>query len=207
MSYLKSFLVLMLGALLALFVTLNTPAVAQEYSEQDLTVQKAVMMAQRMSDVLKNEIRFPLQIVVVERQDESPFVAVVSKEKECLLVVNSKYSAWKNWQVFREAAGMGEMDSFRFAALHELGHCQNRLGRPAGEAVIPPGPQSELNSDLYAVRKVEQMYGVGRGRELALQVIQGRKLYAGWSRTYDIADRLQTELRDLITLKVTASAS
>jgi hypothetical protein len=206
MSFLKSFTVLFLGALLALFVGMNKSAVAQEVSDQDLMIRKAVLMAQRMGDVLKSEIRFPMQIVVVERQDESPFVAVVSKEKECLLVVNSKPSAWKNWQVFREAAGMNEMDSFRFAALHELGHCQNRLGRPDGEAVIPPGPQSELNSDLYAVRKVEQMYGVGRGRALAMQVIQGRKLYAGWSRTYDIADRLQTELQDLIALKVTASA-
>ena len=206
MVYFKSLLVLFFGAMLAVVSTFHTPAMADDDLDSSLTVRKAELMAHQMLAQLVNEVSFPVEVAVVQRQDESPFVSVVSAQQVCLLVINTKPSAWKNWQVFREAAGMNEMDSFRFASLHELGHCQNRLGRATGEAVIPPGASSELNSDVYAVRKIEQLYGQERSRNIALQVIKGRKLYSGWSRTYDIASRLQVELHDLITFK-TASAS
>jgi len=174
---------------------------AQTDPMQDPDVKLAKLLAMHAVGSLSSELHYPVLVKVVQRSDLSPLLSVVSSQRECLLVVNTNPPAWSAWERFRNVSGMTEIQSLMFAALHEIGHCENRLGREDSSAVIPPGPESELNADLYAVEKFKELYGPEMARDLADHLVQGRQKYGSswfYSASHDIARQLRNALSELL---------
>lgn len=165
-----------------------------EWSSENI-LSRAEAVARMSVESLRHEFEFPVEVHVVFRKDHSPMVSLVSSRNVCLLVVNSNPAAWTAWEQFIDKANMSEQQSLLFASLHELGHCQNRLGSKSVTEIIPPGPLSEMNADLYALKKVGQLYGTDKQKLLAVKVIQGRRTFSSSSRSHDIGNILEQAIK------------
>lgn len=195
MALLRCVFTLVLGA----FSAIHVHATSDPQTDDEILL--ATTVAHQAVESLKGQARFPILVKVVNRVENSPLLSVVSSRKECLLVINTNPGAWGAWEEFRRVSRMTQPESLLFAAFHEIGHCQNRLNPQEGASPLPPGPDSELNADLYAVDMVKSMQGVPAARSLADHLIRGRLSYSsGWfAGTHNIGARLGDALQDLLT--------
>lgn len=161
------------------------PAYAQTSREELASVQRWMKLA-------KQSVPFELDVVEYPRKERSPLVAIVTKQKSCLLVVNEKEAGWSAWDQFVESTGLPAQEVMAFATLHEIGHCVNRLVHDNGWQGVSAGQESELFADVYAFAVLAQIFDAERFARLSDGIVKARRAQSGffWSGSHNTADGL-----------------
>ena len=184
------------SAPIVLLMALNMFAGAARAEYQDESYAASLDQAELISKKVANDLQ-PLlakriQVVRVERSENTPMATVVTKSGICVLILNTTPSAWAQWHHFMGRGKLSAEDTFEFAAAHEIAHCINKPGTLA-QAVrnsapgmeisglnLPAGKQSETFADLFSLAYMRQQRDSDTMKRILHSVIHVRKGFGGF---------------------------
>lgn len=156
--------------------------------------QSAMLVAERIRVAFEPSNRFLIKVVIAERQTQSPFVAIVTAQGNCIVVINSKPESWSAWAAFRAQGKLGEAESYYFALLHELGHCVNKLNTVPGSRQFAEGYDSEFYADVFALVAAKNLLDSDSFKTMAEGVVKARIAQTRWfsPKTHSTGRSLQS---------------
>jgi hypothetical protein len=139
--------------------------------------------AKQLADDQKNElgtmVGFPVRVLEMERNTQSPFVALV-QDGQCVVILNKNLKSWIAWDKFRDMARLSPQDSYYFALLHEVGHCVNKLNPTFTQSVLPEGVDSELYADVFALLAARRLLDQESAQIIGTGIVRARLAQNGF---------------------------
>ena len=173
---------------------------ADDYVPTVESVQQVEGVSQRAVASLSSLFPNGVRAVVVDRPEPTPMGALVTRAGQCIIVINRTGPAWAQWHFFFERGQLTADEVYEFAALHEIGHCVNKL-YPQTVSGLPlkSGRDSETYSDLFALAYMAQTRDAAQMQRIVDSVIRIREGFESFfSSSHATAGAIQRAYAELM---------
>ncbi|HEX4855684.1 MAG TPA: hypothetical protein VFV28_02670 [Limnobacter sp.] len=152
--------------------------IVEELAASSENISHVQRVTQDVARKLAPLFDLPVKVVVTERKEASPMLSTLTRQGECLVIVNRNEQAWPQWEPFLTHGVITLEELYEFAALHEIAHCFNKLGPDANYMdFLKPGRPSESFSDIFALSMMSDVREDFEMKRIVDAVIEIRASY------------------------------